>query len=76
MFLMQDNAPPLTASQTIQMLKEKKIIPIFWPTFSPDVNPIEAVWNTMKDFILYKYPDKGGGEVRNLDQLRVIVREA
>lgn len=74
--LMQDNAPPHTASRTSQRLREKNITPMFWPAFSPDLNPIEAVWNIMKNFIQYKYPDLGSGKVRSLDELRVIVREA
>ena len=49
---------------------------MFWPAFSPDLNSIEAVWNIMKNFIRYKYPDLGSGKVRSLDELRVIVREA
>lgn len=76
LILMQDNAPPHSASQTTQKLKEKNITSMVWPAFSPDLNPIEAVWNTMKNYIQYKYPDLGSGKVRTLDQLRVIVREA
>ena len=74
--LMQDNAPPHTPSWTSQRLREKNITPMFRPVFSPDLNPIEAVWNIMKNFKQYKYPDLGSGKVRSLDELRVIVREA
>ena len=73
--MMEDNAPH-TASQTMRVLKEKNISPLMWPAFSPDRNPIEAVWNTIKDFIQYKYLDLGGGRTRTLHQLRVIVRES
>ncbi len=27
------------------------IYPIQWPPFSPDLNPIESVWDDMKDYI-------------------------
>ena len=74
--LMQDNALPHTASWTSQRLRENNITPTFWPAYSPDLNPIEAVWNIMKNFIQYKHPDLGSGKVRSLDELRVIVREA
>ena len=74
--LMQDNAPPHTASQTIRKLAEINIYPIIWPAFSPDLNPIEAVWNIMKDFIQSKYPDLGCGRIRTQEQLREIAREA
>ena len=75
-FLMQDNAPPHTASKTTRRLSEKSISPIMWPAFSPDLNPIEAVWDSMKDFIQSKYPDLGCGRMRTQEQLRFIATEA
>ena len=42
---MQDSAPCHVAKGTIEDLKERGIICIRWPTFSPDLNPIEMVWN-------------------------------
>ena len=43
--LMQDGAPRHAAGDTQVDLKERGIIPIFWPAFSPNLNPIETVWN-------------------------------
>jgi transposase len=51
------------------------IHPIFWLAYSPDLNPIEAVRNKMKEYIEVNYPDLPGGRQRTYDQLRKIVQE-
>jgi hypothetical protein len=39
-----------------------------WPPFSPDLNPVETVWNGMKDWIAKYYT-----EMVSYDELRVVV---
>jgi hypothetical protein len=73
---MQDPAPGHRAGFTLNELQERGITPIFWPPFSPDLNPIEAIWNKMKDYIELHYPDLPGGRQRTYNQLRSIVQEA
>jgi len=46
--------------------------PIFWLAFSPDLNPIEAVWDRMKDYIKRHYPEYHCSH----DKLRRVVKEA
>lgn len=74
--VMQDNAPSHSAARTMQEFHDRRIIPIKWPPCSPDLNPIESVWNKMKYFIQFKYPDIGDGKQRSYDKLRDIVKEA
>ena len=69
---MQDNAPGHSAKSTIQDLEERGIHTIFWPAFSPDLNPIETLWNRMKDWLALNYPSKKA----TYDQLRQRVQEA
>ncbi|KAI0993865.1 hypothetical protein K3495_g14319 [Podosphaera aphanis] len=57
-------------------LSERKITPIEWPPYSPDLNPIENVWNMMKNYIQFKYPDLGEGRQRSQDELRDIVKKS
>lgn len=54
----QDNTPCHKAALTKRELQARDIQVITWPPFSPDLNPIEHVWNWMKDYIQKKFPRK------------------
>lgn len=41
--LMQDGASSYSSNLTTIELHNRGIYPIFWPSFSPNLNPIEAV---------------------------------
>ncbi|EED19447.1 Hsp40 co-chaperone Jid1, putative [Talaromyces stipitatus ATCC 10500] len=69
----EDGAPGHTSKETIEELHSRGIYPIYWLAFSPDLNPIEAVWNWMKDWIQEQYPDD---EQFSYDRLREVVRAA
>ena len=72
--LMQDRAPSHQAITTIEELHQQGITTLKWPPYSPDLNPIETVWNIMKDWIQHQY-----GHIDNITsypQLRRVVQEA
>jgi transposase len=73
---MQDGAPGHAAASTLEELHERGVYPIFCPVFSPGLNPIEAVWNKMKDYIESCYPDIPCGKQRSYEELRRFVKEA
>ncbi|VDB86376.1 Bgt-51464 [Blumeria graminis f. sp. tritici] len=73
---MQGNAPAHTAAITMEDMSQTLIQPIFWPVNSPDLNPTEAVWNKMNDYIQRHHPNLGCGKQRTQDSLRNIVKEA
>lgn len=72
LLLMQDGASGHRAKFTQNELKERDIHPIFWPPYSPDLNPIESIWDWMKDYLQRNY----GNPKMNYKQLRNSVQEA
>jgi transposase len=48
---MQDRAPGYVAGETKRDLEDRGIIVIFWPPFSPDLNPIERVWHIINLYV-------------------------
>ena len=74
--IMQENAPVHKSAKTMEDLRERHIWPISWPANSLDPNPIEAVWDMMKDYIQQNYPSVSGGKQRSQDSLHQIVKEA
>ena len=73
LLFMQDNAPRHAAKYTREELQDRGIPYISWPPYSPDLNPIEAVWNIMKDWIQEHYGDQ---DKLSYNTLRKAVREA
>ena len=70
---MQDNAPGHAAAHTRKETQERGIRLIDPPPCSPDLNPIEQVWNMMKDRIHEYYGDE---DKLSYDTLRKAVKEA
>jgi hypothetical protein len=69
----QDGGPGHTAAYSIDyMARYCGITPIFWPPFSPDLSPIEALWNRMKDILTALDPEVH----RSYKRLRKAVQEA
>lgn len=73
LLFMQDGAPAHKAQGTLQDLRDRGIQTIWWPPYSPDLNPVETVWNWMKDYIEDKY---GLIEKPSHNQLRQWTKEA
>ena len=47
----QDNAPPHTARGTVAFLDQQDVEVMDWPARSPDMKPIEQVWDQMSVWI-------------------------
>ena len=69
--LMQDNATPHTANVTTRFLEEQGIGTLDWPAKSPDLNPIENLWDQVK-----READRHIMEHTTLAQLGRIIQRA
>jgi hypothetical protein len=49
----QDNAPSHKAHTTMAFFADNSIEVLEWPAYSPDINPIENLWSTLKKKIYH-----------------------
>ncbi len=73
LLFMQDNARGHSAKATVADLGQRGIQCIEWPPYSPDLNPIEYVWDWMKDYIEEHYGHLGDP---GYERRRIWVNEA
>ena len=61
----QDNAKPHTAGATMQCLNQNGINVLSWQSFSPDLSPIEHLWDELGQAV-----PKGNPPPRNVQELQ------
>ncbi|KAJ4434263.1 hypothetical protein ANN_22815 [Periplaneta americana] len=68
---MHDSAPCDKANKVTKLLSDNKIRVLEWPGNSPDLNPIENIWELMKSMPLGKSWITEGLELNGLHQLLI-----
>ena len=64
----QDNVRFHTTPETITYLHEKGVTLIEWPPWSPDLNPIENLWDVLKARVYGRFP-------QSMEEMENFVRE-
>ncbi|KAL0193070.1 hypothetical protein M9458_011366, partial [Cirrhinus mrigala] len=74
--LMQDNARPHVAGVCQQFLQDEGIDAMDWPAHSPDLNPIEHIWDIMSRSIHQRHvaPQTVQELVDALETIRHLIR--
>lgn len=74
--VMQDNAPSHSSKATAAEFRERQTTPVQRPSYLPDLNSIENVWECLKDFILFYHSTLYGKREMRRDEPRKIVKAA
>jgi transposase len=53
---MQDNAPCHKTHKVMSFLERKRIPTLDWPPQSPDLNPIENIWDIIRRYKKFGFP--------------------
>lgn len=64
----QDNARPHVARVTREFLDEQEIQTMPWPPYSPDLNPIEHLWDELGRRVMARGPITRAGLIRMLHE--------
>lgn len=64
----QDNVRFHTTPETITYLHERGVTLIEWPPWSPDLNPIENLWNELKARVYARFP-------QSMEEMEQFIRE-
>ena len=67
-YFQQHNGPKHTVKTTQELLREKSLTVLEWPSQSPDLNPIEHLWRDLKIAVQRRSSS-------NLTELEVFCRE-
>jgi hypothetical protein len=67
-YFQQDNVRFHTTPDTVTYLHEKGVTLIDWPPWSPDLNPIENLWNVLKARVYARFP-------QTMEELEQFIRE-
>jgi transposase len=68
--VVMDQAPPHTSKKTLAYIEGQRRLHVFWlPTYSPDWNPDEKVWNHLK------HQELKGHQAKTKAELKVLTEE-
>jgi len=75
--VVMDQAPPHTSQKTISYIEGQGRLHVFWlPTYSPDWNPDEKVWNHLKNQELKGHQAKTKAELKALTESKLTTMSA